>query len=312
MSVLTVVTHPDCASHHPVPGHPESPERLQAALDGIAQLDSVDWLEARPATGDELGRVHDTDWLQKLERIERRVEADAVVESLDPDTRAARGSFRAARLAAGAAIQAVEHCLDSPASPAFALTRPPGHHAESARAMGFCLYNAVATAAASALTDPRIRRIAICDFDVHHGNGTEAIFAGRDDVLFVSSHQFPLYPGTGDPRLPASANVRNAGLPPDSGSNEFRHAWLAALLDSVDRYNPDLILVSAGFDAHLRDPLAQLKLRDEDFYWIGRELRMLADSRASGRLVAVLEGGYDLKALTDSVLAFGEGITLSH
>lgn len=309
MSTLTVFTHADCAGHHPLPGHPEAPERLQAVLDGINQLDAVDWLEARPATADELGRVHDAAWLKQLEAIEQRIEDDGGVETLDPDTRAARGSFRAARLAAGAAIQAVEHCLEVPASPTFALTRPPGHHAEAARAMGFCLFNAGAAAAACALTHPRIRRVAICDFDVHHGNGTEAIFAGRSDVLFVSSHQFPLYPGTGNPRAPAASNVRNAGLPPESGSNEFRHAWLDSLLDAVDRFNPDLVLVSAGFDGHLRDPLAQLRLKDEDFYWIGRELRQIADSRASGRLAAVLEGGYDLKALRDSVLAFGEGIT---
>ena len=178
--------------------------------------------------------------------------------------------------------------------------------------MGFCVYNNIALAAAEALSIDGVERVAICDFDVHHGNGTEAIFAGRDDILFLSSHQHPLYPGTGDPLIDVAPNVINSGLPPGSGSNEFRDAWMADLLPALDRYRPDLILVSAGFDAHWRDPLAQLQLKDEDYFWIGHELHGLARSHCNGALAASLEGGYDLKALTDSVLAFAEGITSTH
>jgi len=312
MSKLSIVSHRDCLDHHPLPGHPECPERLAAALAGIEQLRDICTIEAREATREELARVHTRRHLDRLDRIEQRLEREAGVELLDPDTRAARGSFRAARIAAGAAIQAVESTLNSPNSPAFALTRPPGHHAEADRAMGFCLFNSIAAAAAYALSRPGIRKVAICDFDVHHGNGTESIFSNRREILFVSSHQFPLYPGTGDPHQPVARNVHNAGLPPGSGSNEFRHAWQHDLFDTIDRFGPDLILVSAGFDAHWRDPLAQLQLKDEDFYWIGHQLNLIAQSRARGRLAAVLEGGYDLQALTDSVLAFSEGLGASY
>ncbi|MGB0515124.1 MAG: histone deacetylase family protein, partial [Wenzhouxiangellaceae bacterium] len=204
------------------------------------------------------------------------------------------------------------HALDHPGQPGFAIVRPPGHHAESGRAMGFCLFNSIAAAAERALSRPGIRRVAICDFDVHHGNGTEAIFAGRRDVLFASSHQIPLYPGTGDPRQDVAANVHNASLPPGSGGNEFRDAWRRYLFEPIDQFGPDLILISAGFDAHWRDPLAQLELKDEDYFWIGHQLRELAMTHARGRLATSLEGGYDLKALTDSTLAFAEGITAAH
>ena len=178
--------------------------------------------------------------------------------------------------------------------------------------MGFCQFNSIAVAAEAALARSDIAKVAICDFDVHHGNGTEEIFAGREDVLFVSSHQLPLYPGTGDPHRPVAPNVHNAGLAPGSGSDCFRDAWKAHLFDPIDRFAPDLVLISAGFDGHWRDPLAQLQLKDEDFFWIGHQLKILADAHARGRLAASLEGGYDLHALTESALAFAEGITFMH
>jgi len=306
---LKVISHAGCCDHDPVPGHPERPARLQAALDGIAQLEGHQMIDAHPAAREDLAGVHSAAYLDHLESVERRIAEQPRPVALDADTHAGPGSLPAARLAAGAACQAAREAIASPGPPAFAVVRPPGHHAEAGRAMGFCLFNSIAAAAEAALACPGISKVAICDFDVHHGNGTEAVFAGRDDVLFVSSHQFPLYPGTGDPHQTVAANVCNSALPPGSGSNEFRAAWLRDLFDPVDRFGPDLILISAGFDAHWRDPLAQLDLNDEDFYWIGHQLRQIADSRARGRLAASLEGGYDLKALTESVLAFAEGLT---
>lgn len=312
MTELLVVSHPDCALHDPVPGHPERPDRLRAVLDGIRQLDRFESVTAMPATREQLLRVHQPAYVDQLERIDRQTREQPRTICLDADTHAGMGSVQAARLAAGAACQAVEGCIEHPEHPTFAVIRPPGHHAESGRAMGFCLFNSIAAAAEQALANPAIRRVAICDFDVHHGNGTEAIFSGRRDVLFVSSHQLPLYPGSGDPHRKVASNIHNTALPPGAGSDEFRNAWNARLFDPIDRFAPDIILISAGFDAHWRDPLAQINLKDEDFFWIGHQLKLLADAHAGGRMAASLEGGYDLHALTESALAFAEGITLAH
>lgn len=312
MTELLVVSHSDCALHDPVPGHPERPERLKAVLDGLHQLDRFESVTAMAATREQLLQVHQPAYVDHIDRIDRQTRERRETISLDADTHAATGSIHAARLAAGAACQAVQGCIERPEYPAFAVVRPPGHHAESGRAMGFCLFNSIAAAAQQALANPSIRRVAICDFDVHHGNGTEEIFAGRRDVLFVSSHQLPLYPGSGDPQNKIASNIHNAALPPGSGSDEFRNAWKSRLFDPIDRFAPDIILISAGFDAHWRDPLAQINLKDEDFFWIGHQLKILADTHAGGRIAASLEGGYDLQALTESALAFAEGITLAH
>jgi acetoin utilization deacetylase AcuC-like enzyme len=309
---LRVFTHPDCDRHDPVPGHPERPARIRAVLDGLAQLDDVTFGEAAPASDPQLARVHSRRYLAMLEDAERRIESGERSVALDADTHAAAGTFTAARRAAGASCDAARHAIAHPDQPAFAAVRPPGHHAEAGRAMGFCIYNSVAAAALEALADPAIGRVAVCDFDVHHGNGTEHILAGRRDVLFCSSHQLPLFPGTGDPQQAPDRNVHNVALPPGSGSDEFRNAWKAHLFEPIERFAPDLILVSAGFDAHWRDPLAQLDLKDEDFFWIGHHLLQLADAHAGGRLAATLEGGYDLHALTESALAFAEGMTFAH
>jgi acetoin utilization deacetylase AcuC-like enzyme len=304
MSLVTIITHPACLDHHPPKGHPERPERLEAALRGAEQISHFETVKAIPVTREQLLLAHGPHYLDNLEEISRAGHCVA----LDPDTHLGPGSLEAAALAAGAACQGVDTVMQKAGKRAFAIVRPPGHHAEPARAMGFCFYSSVAVAALYALAHHGLKRVAICDFDVHHGNGTEAILAGEDRTLFLSSHQSPLYPGTGDPDGPHPHNVINAALPPQSGSNEFRELWLEQLLPRVDAFKPQLILVSAGFDAHWRDPLAQLKLKDEDFYWIGERLAELADSHAEGRLVASLEGGYDLQALEDSVLAFGEGL----
>lgn len=300
---LTVITHNACLDHHPPQGHPERPERLEAALRGIEQLENRQTEQAIPVTREQLLRAHGPHYLDHLEQVARSGQRVA----LDPDTHLGPGSLEAAALAAGAACQGVDTAMKTGGA-AFAVVRPPGHHAEPARAMGFCFYSTVAVAALHAIEHHGLKRVAVCDFDVHHGNGTEAILAGEDRTLFLSSHQSPLYPGTGDPNGPHPHNVINAALPPQSGSNEFRELWLEHLLPRVDAFKPQLILVSAGFDAHWRDPLAQLQLKDDDYHWIGEQLASLADKHAEGRLVASLEGGYDLQALEDSVLAFSQGI----
>jgi len=311
MSDLTVITHPDCAKYHPAEGHPERPERLAAAMRGIEQLDSVNMIEARPVESIDLARVHTPDYLQMIETIARKVVDTGQIQILDRDTHAAPGTLPAANLAAGAACQAVDHATGKQPNTAFAVVRPPGHHAESNKAMGFCYFNNIGVAAAYAKTKPSIQRVVICDFDVHHGNGSEEMFSDHPDVLFISSHQHPLYPGTGHGELPGADNIVNFSLPPGSGSNQFRDAWQHHLLPTIDQFKPDLILVSAGFDAHWRDPLAQLDLKDEDYYWIGHQLKKLSRTHCKGELVAALEGGYDLKALTDCTLAFAEGISSS-
>jgi len=312
MTELAVIAHPDCEVHEPQPGHPERPARIQAVMSGLNQLDSLRELTARAADREQLLLAHRGSYVDRLLALEQELGPDTPTTSLDPDTHVGHGSVRAARMAAGAVCQGVDDTNARSGQPAFAAVRPPGHHATADRAMGFCLFNSIAVAAEYALNKGGSRKVAICDFDVHHGNGTEEIFAGRREVLFVSSHQLPLYPGSGDPDQPSAANIHNAALTPGSGSDQFRDAWKGRLLDRIDRFGPDLILISAGFDAHWRDPLAELELKDEDFFWIGHQLKMLADTHADGRLVASLEGGYDLKALTDSALAFAEGITFTH
>ncbi|TVS13843.1 MAG: histone deacetylase family protein [Wenzhouxiangella sp.] len=301
---LIVYTHPDCLAHQPPAGHPERPERLEAALRGIEQMDQVEIRDASMVDPEDLARVHGRNYLESLTALE----ASGSLMNLDPDTFLGKGSLRAARLAAGAVCSGVDQVMTDPSRAVFAVVRPPGHHAESAHAMGFCLLNSLAAGARRASDHYGLKRVAAVDFDVHHGNGTEAILRGDARFLFVSSHQSPLYPGTGDPAQTTDSNVLNATLTANSGSDEFRSLWTEHLLPSLDRFRPELILVSAGFDGHWRDPLAQLQLKDEDYYWIGEQLKGLADKHASGRLVASLEGGYDLTALTESVLAFAEGI----
>ncbi len=301
---LIVYTHSDCLAHQPPAGHPERPERLEAAMRGIDQLDQVEVRDAQAVDPADLARIHGPNYLESLTSLD----ASGSLMSLDPDTYLGRGSLRAARLAAGAVCQGVDQVMAEPGTAAFAVVRPPGHHAEAARAMGFCLLNSIAAGARRATDHHGLHRVAVVDFDVHHGNGTEAILRGDARCLFISSHQSPLYPGTGIPGDSTDANILNATLTPNSGSDEFRSLWTEHLLPAVDAFRPDLVLVSAGFDAHWRDPLAQLQLKDEDYYWIGFQLRQLAKNHAKGRLVASLEGGYDLIALTESVLAFAEGI----
>ncbi|HMA97857.1 MAG TPA: histone deacetylase family protein [Wenzhouxiangella sp.] len=301
---LIIFSHEDCLAHAPPPGHPERSERLQAAMAGVEQLDQPEVRQAEPADDEDLKRVHGVNYLQSL----RDLDASGSLLSLDPDTYIGRGSLRAARLAAGAVCQGVDQVVRDPERAVFAVVRPPGHHAESAQAMGFCLLNSIAVAAARAAEVHGLKRVAVVDFDVHHGNGTEAILQDDSRYMFISSHQASIYPGTGDPATTKGSNIVNATLTANSGSDEFRALWTERLLPALDRFKPELILVSAGFDGHWRDPLAQLQLKDQDFFWIGEQLRQTAKAHANGRLVASLEGGYDLAAITESVVAFSEGI----
>jgi acetoin utilization deacetylase AcuC-like enzyme len=296
---LPVFTHSACLGHDTGAGHFERPQRLGAVIDALRNgFDDLDWREAPRATRGQLLRVHDASLL------------DAVLETrptqqveLDPDTVLSPQSAEAALRAAGAGVAAVDAVMGGEASAAFCAVRPPGHHATSRAAMGFCLFNNVAVAAAHALERHGLARVAIADFDVHHGNGTQAIFEAEPRVHYVSSHQMPLYPDTGHAYERGVGNIFNTPLPPGTGSRGFRAAWEEHLLPSINAFGPQLLLVSAGFDAHWRDPLAQLQLDADDIAWITGELRRLAGKHASGRLVSTLEGGYDLQALRECSVA---------
>ena len=302
--MLRILSHPDCAGHITPNEHPESPARLAAAMRGLERMSNVDFRQASPVDDATLELAHTPHHIDYIKRLD----AEGKREAIDPDTWFGPGTLNAARLAAGAACDGVDQVMEGRCERAFAVVRPPGHHAESHRAMGFCIFNRIALAAARALSKQRLERVVICDFDVHHGNGTEEIVSGNEEVLFVSSHQAPLYPGTGDPETTLAGNVENVTLSPGATSDAFRDAWLSRLLPRIAAFEPQLVLVSAGFDGHNADPLAQLRLKDNDYFWIGQELRKVADQHASGRLVASLEGGYDLNALERSVQAFAEAL----
>jgi acetoin utilization deacetylase AcuC-like enzyme len=304
---MRVYTHPACLEHQPGPGHPECPARLQAVTEALrAAFPSLDWREAPLASRESAARVHATSLVDAI--FDARFDGDAVVR-LDADTAMSSASPEAARRAAGAVIAAVDAVLGGEVPRAFCAVRPPGHHATRDTAMGFCLLNGIAIGAAHAVEAHGLARVAVVDFDVHHGNGTEAIFAAEPRVAYLSSHQNPLYPGTGLEGDVGVGNVVNAPLPPRSGSAVFREAWRARLLPALDAFRPQLVLVSAGFDGHRLDPLADLELGPEDYRWLSAELADLATRHCGGRLVSVLEGGYSLTALRECSVAHLRGLT---
>jgi acetoin utilization deacetylase AcuC-like enzyme len=230
---------------------------------------------------------------------------------LDADTLMSPGSPEAALRAAGAGIAAVDWLMSEPDPAnrrAFCAVRPPGHHATAATAMGFCLFNSIAVAAAHAIAEYDLSRIAIVDFDVHHGNGTQAIFEREPRVLYISSHQSPLYPNTGSRDENRRGHVLNAPLPPRSGSKLFRQVWDQLLLPALREFHPQLLLISAGFDAHRLDPLADLELKADDYHWLSAELAAIAEQDAQGRVVSILEGGYSLAALGECSVAHVQGL----
>ena len=296
---LHVFTHPACLAHVTGDGHPERPERLAVILAALRAADlPLDWQSAPHASREQLLRVH----APALIDLVLAPVQEALV-ALDPDTVVSPGSAEAALHAAGAGVAAVDAVLGKRARRAFCAVRPPGHHATSDAAMGFCLFNNAAIAARHALDAHGLARVAIVDFDVHHGNGSQAIFEHEPRVLYASSHQSPLYPGTGAGSEAGCGNVFNAPLPAGADGTAFRHAWLSSLLPALDAFAPQLLLISAGFDAHRRDPLAQLRLDASDFDWITRALVAIADRHAGGRIVSLLEGGYDLHALAECSVA---------
>ncbi len=294
-----LITHPDCLQHETPQGHPEQVARLVrvlAALEGKAVVRVTAPLVAE----DDLLRVHPKSY---VDSIRAAAPAEGIAQ-LDADTWMSPGSLSAAHRAAGGAVRAVDLVLGGEAGNAFVATRPPGHHAERETPMGFCLFGNVALAAKHALDHHGLARVAVVDFDVHHGNGTQDLLEDEARALFISSHQFPLWPGTGtaDETGPHDT-VMNLPIAPGTGSEEFRRLYEDKVFPRIEAFAPELILVSAGFDAHRDDPLADLRLETEDFVWLTDRLCDLADTLCGGRLVSCLEGGYDLDALAESAAA---------
>ena len=294
-------THAACLQHDTGPGHPERIQRLDAILRVLDDPLYGDLLrcEAPEASRAQLERVHTHAY---VEEVFAALPGTGRAE-LDGDTVLSPGSGEAALRAAGAVTAAIGAVMQGKAKNAFCAVRPPGHHAERDLAMGFCIFNNVAVGAAEALEAHHLKRVAIVDFDVHHGNGTQHIFAQDPRVLYVSSHQMPLYPGTGARHEKGVGNICNAPLAPYAGSEEFRDAIEEIALPAIERFNPEFLLISAGFDAHRADPLAGLELETEDYTWITEQLCALADRLCEGRIVSTLEGGYDLNALAESTAA---------
>lgn len=296
---MRIYTHPACTRHDPGPGHAERPLRLVAVTEALREnFSALDWEEAPRASRGQLLRVHDDALLALV--LDTPVDGPV---ALDPDTVLAPGSAEAALRAAGAGIAAVDAVMHGESRRVFCAVRPPGHHATATAAMGFCLFNNIAVAAAHACDKHGLSRVAVVDFDVHHGNGTQAIFDTDPRVMYLSSHQMPLYPDTGYANERGVGNIVNVPLPPGSGSETFRKAWQQQLLPALDSFRPQLLFVSAGFDAHKRDPLAQIELETDDYAWITRELVAIARRHANGRMVSMLEGGYDLAALREGSVA---------
>ena len=288
-------TDPLFARHQMPAGHPERAERMDAVDKALAAgaFDALDRRTAEPAPFEAIARAHPERYLQRLQEAV----PDRGLVSLDPDTHMGPDSFAAATLASGALMAAVDEVVAGRTKSAFVASRPPGHHAERTRAMGFCLVNHVAIAARHAQARHGVERVAIVDFDVHHGNGTQDIFYDDASVLYVSTHQSPLYPGTGAASETGVGNILNLPLPARTDGARYRTVFRDEVVPRIDQFAPDLILLSSGFDAHADDPLGGMLLEDEDFVWITEEMLASAERHTAGRLVSILEGGYDLGAL---------------
>ena len=294
--------HDVCVEHDTGPMHPERGERLTVVRDALEQpgFEALEWREAPTASFDQIARVHPRPF---VERVMASVPEEGLV-GLDADTVLSPQSGEAALRAAGAVCAAVDAVVAGEGRNAFCAVRPPGHHAEPEIAMGFCIFNNVAIGAEQARAVHGLKRVAVIDFDVHHGNGTQAAFWGQPNLFFGSTHQMPLYPGTGAAHERGIRNnILNVPLPPMAGSEEFREALTEVILPAVDRFHPQFMLISAGFDAHRDDPLAGLQFHTEDYAWATEEIAKRADKLCEGRLVSTLEGGYDLEALAASAAA---------
>ena len=297
-----IVTHEACLGHEAHPSHPESPGRLTAILDALKRPAFADlvWHDAPLADKDQIARAHPRshiDYVLSHMPVEGRV-------SYDPDTGASPGTKEAVLRAAGAMPAAIDALMDGQADKVFCAVRPPGHHAEPDRVMGFCFFNNVVIGAHHARAVHGLKRVAIVDFDVHHGNGSQTMCWQDADLFYASTHQAPFYPGTGlASEVGAHGNIVNVPLATGSGSETFRAAYEQNIFIQLEHFDPDILLVSAGFDAHHQDPLAGIELTDDDYAWITDRLCAIAQSRCEGRLVSILEGGYDLDALASSVSA---------
>lgn len=303
-SAMTTIlyTHSACIDHDPGPMHPECPDRLRSVMEALKakEFDTLERREPARATIDQIARVHGRDYVEQV----LAAVPDSGLVRLDPDTAMSPASGEAALRAAGAVCAAVDAVMAGEADNAFCAVRPPGHHAEPSHAMGFCLFNSVAVGAEQVRAAHGLKRVAVMDFDVHHGNGTQAMFWNDADLLYASTHQSPHYPGTGSiAERGVAGNIVNAPLAPYTGSAEFRRAMETAILPAITEFEPDFLLISAGFDAHAADPLAALQLDEDDFAWATRQLMAVADRCCEGRVVSTLEGGYDLAALARSAAA---------
>ncbi len=294
------VTHPDCLLHDMGAYHPESPQRIQAIEDQLIANGLMDFLqhvEAPLVTCEQLARVHTPRYIEQIEASS----PSHGITHLDPDTAMGPHTLLAAQRAAGAVVKAVDLVMEGSSPNAFCCVRPPGHHAESKKAMGFCFFNNLAVGVAHALMQHKLQRVVVVDFDVHHGNGTEEIFHDDARVLMVSTFQHPFYPYSGD--RPMGTNMVNVPLPAGTRSEKWREAVQESWLPAIASFRPEMIFISAGFDAHLEDDMASFGLVEADYAWVTTELRKLAEEHAQGRIVSVLEGGYELSALGRSVVA---------
>ncbi len=293
--------HEICLAHDMGEGHPERPERLRAIQLALSEPEfaGLDRRAAPLAEKTQIALVHGQDYIDSIFAVAPKTGR----VQLDPDTAMNPASLGAARRAAGAVCAAVDAVMEGMGKNAFCAVRPPGHHAETGRSMGFCIFNSIAIGAQHARAAHGLKRVAVVDFDVHHGNGTQAAFWDDEDLFFGSTHQMPLYPGSGAEAETGAGNIHNFPLPPGAAGMAFRDAMADGLLPALDAFKPDFILISAGFDAHAADPLAQLRFETEDYVWITQELMAMAGRHCQGRVVSSLEGGYDLAALAAAVAA---------
>jgi acetoin utilization deacetylase AcuC-like enzyme len=293
-----LLTHPACLEHDTGVGHPERADRLRA-IDAALAVPAFKGLKREKAPRAELSQIERLHPKAYVEMVQAEIPKQHH-NWLDPDTVVSPGSWEAVLRATGAVIHAVDQVAGGEADNAFCAIRPPGHHAEPSRAMGFCLFNSVAVAALHARAAHGAERVAVVDFDVHHGNGTQDAFWTDKDLFYGSTHQMPLFPGTGALDETGAGNIFNAPLKPGDDGEVFRAAFTDRILPALDAFAPDFLLVSAGFDAHLRDPLAQIRLLEADFAWVTEKLLEAAAKHSGGKLVSTLEGGYDLDALAAS------------
>jgi acetoin utilization deacetylase AcuC-like enzyme len=299
--LLKVFYDPVFLLHDCGPDHPESPQRLKAVMDAVRSVDGVEISEScRQATEDELALVHQPEYIRQLKKIS----GNSIV-MLDPDTPLSPRSFEAALKAVGSVMEAVDFVFESDDNKAFCAVRPPGHHAEPDRAMGFCIFNNIAVGAAYAIKKGLAQKIAIIDWDVHHCNGTQKMFYDNPQVMVVSLHQYPFYPGTGGGLESGEADglgfTINLPMWSGGGDHEYRQAFDCVILPAINNFQPDLLMISAGFDAHKDDPMANLNLTTEFFGEMTRMMTTMAKQHCRGKIVSVLEGGYNLKALSECV-----------